>query len=165
MFFFPFYSYPNLQWITSCLLHAHLSLLATQSPKLEDPEPTVVLSFRSLSHVWIFCNSMDCSLPGFSVHGISQASVLESVAVSFSRGSSWHRDQTHVSCIGRWILYHWDQLSIICGCRFPWCVYEDQLLLLLTAMVGAWKSQQKWLSSPSEGRICSSGWWGSRSPS
>ena len=99
---------PNLQWITSCLLHAHLSHLATRSPKLEDPEPTVVLSFRSLSHVWIFCNSMDCILPGFSVHGISQASVLESAAVSFSRGSSWHRDRTHVSYIGKWILYHWD---------------------------------------------------------
>ena len=51
---------------------------------------------------------MDCSLPGFSVHGISQASILEWVAVSFSRGSSWHGDQTHISCIGRWILYHWD---------------------------------------------------------
>ena len=34
------------------------------------------------------CNPMDCSLPGFSVHGIFQARVLEWVAVSFSRGSS-----------------------------------------------------------------------------
>ena len=30
---------------------------------------------------------MDCSLPGFSVHGIFQARVLEWVAISFSRGS------------------------------------------------------------------------------
>ena len=90
---------PNLQWITSCLLHAHLSHLATRSPKLEDPEPTVVLSFRSLSHVWIFCNSMDCSLPGFSVHGISQASIPEWVAIPFSRGSSLSRDGTRISCI------------------------------------------------------------------
>ena len=31
---------------------------------------------------------MDCSLPGSSVHGIFQASVLEWVAIAFSRGSS-----------------------------------------------------------------------------
>jgi len=34
------------------------------------------------------CDSMDCSLPGFSVHGIFQARVLEWVAISFSRVSS-----------------------------------------------------------------------------
>ena len=45
------------------------------------------------------CNPMDCSLPGFSVHGIFQARVLVWVAISFSRGSSWPRDQTQVSCI------------------------------------------------------------------
>ena len=33
----------------------------------------------------------DCSLPGFSVHGIFQGRVLEWVAVSFSKGSSWHQ--------------------------------------------------------------------------
>ena len=53
------------------------------------------------------CDPMDCSPPGFSVHGISQARVLEWVAISFSRGSSWTRDRTHVSWICRWILYFW----------------------------------------------------------
>ena len=42
---------------------------------------------------------MDCSLPGSSLHGILQARVLEWVAISFSRGSSWPRDQTQVSRI------------------------------------------------------------------
>ena len=42
---------------------------------------------------------MGCSLPGSSVHGIFQARVLESVAISFSRGSSRPRDQTWVSRI------------------------------------------------------------------
>ena len=37
------------------------------------------------------CNPMDCSLLGSSVHGIFQARVLEWVAISFSRGSSWTR--------------------------------------------------------------------------
>ena len=50
---------------------------------------------------------MDYSPPGFSAHGIFQARILEWVAISFFRGSSWPRDQTYVSCIGRWILYHW----------------------------------------------------------
>ena len=45
------------------------------------------------------CDPMDCSLPGFSVHGIFQASVLEWVAISFSRGSSHPRDWTQVSHI------------------------------------------------------------------
>ena len=42
---------------------------------------------------------MDHSPPGFSVHGILQARILEWVAVSFSRGSSLPRDQTWVSCV------------------------------------------------------------------
>ena len=37
--------------------------------------------------------------------GILQASMLEWVAIPFSRGSSQPRDQTWVSCIGRWVLY------------------------------------------------------------
>ena len=45
------------------------------------------------------CNPMDCSLPGSSVHGIFQARVLEWVAFSFFRGSSWPRDWTQVSRI------------------------------------------------------------------
>ena len=42
---------------------------------------------------------MDCSPPGSSVHGISQARILEWVAIPFSRGSSWPWDQMWVSCI------------------------------------------------------------------
>ena len=45
------------------------------------------------------CHSMDCGPPGSSVHGISQARILEWVAISFSRGSSQPRDRTQVSCI------------------------------------------------------------------
>ena len=44
-----------------------------------------------------FCDSMDCSLPGSSLHRILQARILEWVAISFSRGSSWPRNQTWVS--------------------------------------------------------------------
>ena len=44
------------------------------------------------------CNPTDCSPQDFSVHGISQARILEWVAISSSGGSSWPRNQTHVSC-------------------------------------------------------------------
>ena len=53
----------------------------------------------SLSRVWLFCDPLDCSPPGSSVHGISQARILEWVAASFSRRSSQPRDRTQVSCI------------------------------------------------------------------
>ena len=42
---------------------------------------------------------MDCSPPGSSVHGILQVRILKWVATPFSRGSSWPRDWTQVSCI------------------------------------------------------------------
>ena len=45
------------------------------------------------------CDPMDCSLPGSSVDGIFQARILEWVAISFSRRSSWPRDWTQDSCI------------------------------------------------------------------
>ena len=38
-----------------------------------------------VKYIWLFCNPVDCSLPSFSVHGISQARILEWVAISFSR--------------------------------------------------------------------------------
>ena len=50
-------------------------------------------------------NPMNCRPPGFSVHGITHTKILTWVSVSFSRGSCWPREQTHVSCIGRWIFY------------------------------------------------------------
>ena len=53
------------------------------------------------------CDSMDYSLLGSSVHGISQARILEWVAIPFSRGSSQPRDRTLVFYMGRRILYHW----------------------------------------------------------
>ena len=45
------------------------------------------------------CGPMGYSLPGSSVHGISQARILEWVAISFSRGSSQTRDQTWFFCL------------------------------------------------------------------
>ena len=51
---------------------------------------------------------MNCSQPRSSVHGISQARILEWVAITFtmpSRGYSQPRDGTHIPCFGRQILF------------------------------------------------------------
>ena len=58
------------------------------------------------------CNTMDCSPPCSSVCGIILAGILEWIATPSSRGSSWARDWTHISCIGRWILYHWGMREV-----------------------------------------------------
>ena len=69
---------------------------------------------------------MDGILPGSSVYWILQARILEWVIVSFSRGSSWPRDWTRVSCIfctGRWILYHWATwLGCMCAKSLQSCL-------------------------------------------
>ena len=59
----------------------------------------------SLSPVGGLLLPLDYSLPGSSVHGISQARTLEWTAISFSRGSSQPRDPTSDSGIGRQIPY------------------------------------------------------------
>ena len=80
------------------------------------------------------CYPMDCSLPGSSVHGIFQATVLERVAISFSRGASQPRGRTQVShIVGRhftiwatreghaslYYAWHWEVLEF--------CNYEPGL--------------------------------------
>ena len=63
--------------------------------------------------VWVaqlcqtICHPMDYSLPGFSVHGILQARILEWIAIPFSRGTSNLRDWTLVSCITGWFFTIW----------------------------------------------------------
>ena len=83
------------------------------------------------------CNSMYCSLPGSSVHGIFQERILESVAISFSRGSSEPRARTQVSHnAGR--------------CFAIWATREAQRklsaeeLMLLNCGVGDFQSPLDW---------------------
>ena len=77
--------------------------------ELVEPYIFVLLHFSACVYAqWhlTFCDLMDCSPPGSSVHGIPQARILEWVAISFSGGISQPRDRTQVSCVGRRILYH-----------------------------------------------------------
>jgi len=57
------------------------------------------------------CKPKDCCPPTSSIHGILQARILQCVAMPSSKGSSQPRDQSYVSCIGRWILYHYCHLG------------------------------------------------------
>ena len=93
---------PNLDWgggFIDTYLHQTYQIVQFKYRQLcSDPRWCLILF-----------DSMDCGLPGSSVHGILQARILEWVAISFSRGSSWSRNWTwisYVSCIGRQILYH-----------------------------------------------------------
>jgi len=64
------------------------------------------LVIQSCPALW---DLVGCSPPGTTVHGFPGKNT-EWFAISYSRGSSWYRDQTHISwvtCIGRQILYHW----------------------------------------------------------
>ena len=66
--------------------HRHVGMLSRLVMSLSDP--------------------VDYSQPGSSVLGIFQARILEGVAISYSRATSQPRNQTCISCIGRWVLYH-----------------------------------------------------------
>ena len=76
-----------------CLRIFHLTSVAKKAKILTSSESEVTQSCLTL------CDPVDCSLPGFSVHGIFLARVLEWVAISFSRGSCRPRDWTWISCI------------------------------------------------------------------
>ena len=71
------------------------------------------------------CDPMDCSLPSSSVHGIFQAIVLEWIAISFSKGSSWPRDRTQVSRIV-------DRHFTVWATRELWCNLENDRKILFT---------------------------------
>ena len=71
----------------------------TQFSRIVDRRFTVWKERKVAQSCPTLCDPMDCSRPGFSVHGIFQARVLEWAAISFSRGSSHPRDRTQVSLI------------------------------------------------------------------
>ena len=106
----------------------------------------------------------DCSPPGSSVHGISQARILERIAIFYSRGSSWPRDRMGISCgfcISRQALYclsHLGSPSFIpgsmswgltmcqdCakGCVRPRSVFLTVLWLALSIAWKIWSSERE----------------------
>ena len=63
--------------------------------------PKVLVAYLYLAP----CNPVDCSPPGFSVHGISQAKILEWIAISFSRGIFLTQRSNPGFLHYRWVFY------------------------------------------------------------
>ena len=105
------------------------------------------IDWRVCSACLTLCDPVDCSPPGSSVHGILQATALEWVAVHFSRGSPWPRDQTCVSCvfcIGRWILYHyatWEVQPLTCR---MWCYLQVGRVRIELNWTASWYCRIIW---------------------
>ena len=101
----------NVLWFASChkyFMFASLWHYLFLSLKHESSDRKYmcvwVLSWSVVSNS---CDPTDCSLLGFSVHGILQARILEWVAISFSRWSAWPRNRTQVFCTGGILFTHW----------------------------------------------------------
>ena len=89
----------------------HSSVLAWGIPRTEEPGRLQSMGSQGVRQDWahrhgaqsfspvLLWDPMDCSLPGSSVHGNFQPRTLKWVAIFFSRGSSWPRGQTRVSCM------------------------------------------------------------------
>ena len=108
---------PRNSWCTVCSpLCSNTQARAHTTPRSGPHQPCCLGSFRASTALLIvvlvlkshltLSGPMDCSLPGSSVYGISQARILEWVAVPSSRGSSQSRDRTCVSCISSQVLFH-----------------------------------------------------------
>ena len=102
------------------------------------------------------CDPVGCSPPGSSVHGISQARILEWVAIFFSRGSSRPRDRpyiSYVSCIANRIF-----TTALPGksTRVWWRTLIFQQLFakgLLPWKTNAWAKYNIWKVKPYQGRL------------
>ena len=89
----------------------HSSVLAWRIPGMGEPGRLLSMGSHRVGHDWsdLAAAAADCSHSGSSIYGISQARILEWVAISYSKGSSWPSNWTClccVSCIGRQILHH-----------------------------------------------------------
>ena len=72
----------------NCFWEFHNMKIINNSTVRGTPFIPCFVVISSLSHVQLFWDPVDCSPPGSSVHGISQAWIMEWVAISFSMGSS-----------------------------------------------------------------------------
>ena len=83
---------------------------------------------------------MNCSLPGSSVHGISQASILEWVAVSFLRVSSRPRNRIQVSCIADRFFTDWTMRGTLVG--YLCLIISSKVAVSLSASLQSFQGQE-----------------------
>ena len=120
-------------------------------PTWDPSGPVVVLVMLVAQSCLTLCDPMGCSPSGSSVHGISQARILEWIAISFSRGSFWPKDQILVSCLGGRFFTIWATGEVL---------YTPLFLTLSHYLQSFWSNPclQQFLSAqggafPSEGTI------------
>ena len=137
------------------------SWVTREAPK---PPPFCSVKVKVTQSCPALCDPMDCSLPGSSVHGILQARILEPVALPSSRGPSWPRNQTPISCssysAGRFFtaeppgnpfkLYTWGLNTTICLEIIKswlwqyWAYLVAQLVKNMPAMWETWVRSLGW---------------------
>ena len=110
--FFNTQKLPSGTWLsTRHATNPSFSVLICKMVMTPFPEVNEIMRTCSVAQSCLaLCNPRDCSPPGFSVHGILQARILEWIAIPFSRGSSRPRDWTLVSRIAgrfftKWLLW------------------------------------------------------------
>ena len=109
-----------------CIFHEWFNF--ENYPKFELGQWCTYVHAKSLQLCLTICNPENCSPPGSSVHGILQTRVMEWVAMPSSRGSSWCRNQTRVSC-----LLHWQAGSLpLVFFLKPW------FIMFLSSLVPTW---------------------------
>ena len=89
-----------INWNKNQMLRIFVSILTFKNSYFQNlvkTEKSQCIVFCAQLLSWI--ELLNCRPPGSSVHGISQARILEWVAIYFSRGSFSPRDQTRISCI------------------------------------------------------------------
>ena len=97
-------------WSKPAWLGLPRPFLLSSGPRTSISMERACIRVQLLQSCSMFCDPMDCSSPGSSIHRVLQARILEWAALPSSRASSPPRDRTGVSsisCIGRQILYHW----------------------------------------------------------
>ena len=160
------WAFPGTANVTvGCCWHLWLKEVLISSYRLMNRETM----FFSIQVQWVsevaqwcltLCDPRDCSLPGSFIHGVFQARVLEWVATSLSRRSSWPRDWTRVSCsVGRhfttrevtvqgplkscpWISRQRPSYAALCESASPWSQsLPPPLLTLLCWLLFPWLPQ------------------------
>ena len=116
--------FPSLSSFSLCQLHPQGWELS-KGKELWDYKLPAWVKWSEVAQLCpTLCDPMDTSLPGSVIHGIFQARILEWTAISFSRGSSWPRDQTWVSCIA-------DRRFTV------WATREEYLLIIKPTLLWA----------------------------
>ena len=138
----PEFAQTHVHWVSDAIHHSH---------PLFSPSP---FGLSLSQHQGLFQGVRCCiRWPNYwsfssSIHGILQARILEWIAISFSRGSSWPRDWTRVSCTA-------GRLSVVWATREAQILYDSTymrylLLLLLSRFSRVWlcATQSLWGATP-----------------